>query len=116
MYHQCKTLCTLKDVRLLYATRLCIPDAIVVADQIVAGQKAHAKKRSKSLEQRANAIGRADALRSMANALGEWADEYLRKADAYGRRDEASVQRLENFDASILSFRQCFRKHRGLVT
>ncbi|GJX60364.1 hypothetical protein Tco_0291754, partial [Tanacetum coccineum] len=37
--HQCKTLCTLKDVKLLYATRLCIPDAIVAAHQIVADQK-----------------------------------------------------------------------------
>ncbi|GJZ03332.1 reverse transcriptase domain-containing protein [Tanacetum coccineum] len=52
-------------------------------------QKAHAEKRSKSLEQRANAMGRADALRSLANALDQWADEYLCKADAYGWRAEA---------------------------
>ncbi|GJZ39130.1 formin-like protein 5 [Tanacetum coccineum] len=38
--HQCKTLCTLRDVRLLYATRLCILDAIVAAHRIVANQKA----------------------------------------------------------------------------
>ncbi|GJU95471.1 callose synthase 2-like protein, partial [Tanacetum coccineum] len=44
---------------------------------------AHAEKRSKSLEQRADAMGRADALRSLANALDPWADEYLRKVDAY---------------------------------
>ncbi|GJU30955.1 ribonuclease H-like domain-containing protein [Tanacetum coccineum] len=76
--HQCKTLCTLKDVRLLYATRLCIPDAIVTAHQIVADQKTHVEKRSKLLEQRADAMGRADALRSLADALGRWADEYPR--------------------------------------
>ncbi|GJT94314.1 retrotransposon protein, putative, ty1-copia subclass [Tanacetum coccineum] len=35
---QCKTLCTLKDVRLLYATRLCIPNATAAADQIVVDQ------------------------------------------------------------------------------
>ncbi|GJV36120.1 IQ motif, EF-hand binding site containing protein [Tanacetum coccineum] len=37
--HQCKTLCTLKDVRLIYATRLCIPDAIVVTHQLVVNYK-----------------------------------------------------------------------------
>ncbi|GJT60730.1 hypothetical protein Tco_1004263 [Tanacetum coccineum] len=86
--HQCKTLCTLKDVRLLYATRLCIPDVIVMAHHIVADQKA-------------DAMGRADALRSLADALGRWADEYPRKADTYGRRTEASVQQVEKFDASM---------------
>ncbi|GJT81723.1 hypothetical protein Tco_1056065 [Tanacetum coccineum] len=35
-YRQCKDLSTLKDVRLLYATHLCIPHAIVAAHQIVA--------------------------------------------------------------------------------
>ncbi|GJS68998.1 elongation factor 1-beta [Tanacetum coccineum] len=64
--------------------------------------EAHAEKRSKSLEQRADTIGRADALRSLANALDQWADEYLRKADAYGWRAQPSVQRLEKFDKSIL--------------
>ncbi|GJX38022.1 beta-galactosidase 13-like protein, partial [Tanacetum coccineum] len=48
------------------------------------GVYAHAEKRSKSLEQRADTMGRDDALRSLANALDQWADEYLRKADAYG--------------------------------
>ncbi|GJV36948.1 importin beta-like SAD2 [Tanacetum coccineum] len=37
---QCKTLCSWKDVRLLNATRLCIPEAIVLAHQIVADKKA----------------------------------------------------------------------------
>ncbi|PWA56146.1 zinc finger, RING/FYVE/PHD-type [Artemisia annua] len=37
---QCKTLCTLKDVRLLYATRLRIPNATAAADQILADQMA----------------------------------------------------------------------------
>ncbi|GJQ96527.1 putative reverse transcriptase domain-containing protein [Tanacetum coccineum] len=37
---QCKTLCSWKDVRLLNATRLCIPKAIVPAHQIVADKKA----------------------------------------------------------------------------
>ncbi|GKD37829.1 hypothetical protein Tco_1258036, partial [Tanacetum coccineum] len=68
-------------------------------------QKAHVEKRSKSLEQLADAIGRADALRSLANALDQWTDEYLRKADAYGWLAEASVQRFENFDTSIMFFR-----------
>ncbi|GKA78601.1 hypothetical protein Tco_0785138, partial [Tanacetum coccineum] len=99
--HQWKILCTLKDVRLLYATRLCIPNAIVTAHQIVADQKTHVEKRSKLLEQRADAMGRANALRSLADALGRWADEYPRKADAYGRRTKASVQRVEKFNASM---------------
>ncbi|GKA33362.1 importin beta-like SAD2, partial [Tanacetum coccineum] len=37
---QCKTLCSWKDVRLLNATRLCIPEAIVPAHQIVVDKKA----------------------------------------------------------------------------
>ncbi|GJR98584.1 reverse transcriptase domain-containing protein [Tanacetum coccineum] len=58
---------------------------------------AHAKKRSKLMEQRDDAMVQADA-------LDQWADEYLRKADAYGWRAEALVQQLENFDTSILLF------------
>ncbi|GJW71566.1 hypothetical protein Tco_0128483 [Tanacetum coccineum] len=50
-------------------------------DIFTAHQAANSLK-SKSLEQRADAMGRADALRSMADALGRWADEYLLKADA----------------------------------
>ncbi|PWA60760.1 zinc finger, RING/FYVE/PHD-type [Artemisia annua] len=164
----CKTLCTLKDVRLLYATRLCIPNATAAADQIVADQmastrcfpyssageyaymdyelgrvlyaankrfdvlkrrvdvlgqqnvamrrqtkflnlKAHAEKQAKSLEQRAGAMGRADALRRRADVYGQLADKYLhkadafgRRADAYGRRAEALVQRHKRIDASVL--------------
>ncbi|GJT74156.1 peroxisome biogenesis protein 6 [Tanacetum coccineum] len=48
--------------------------------------------------------GRADVLQSLANALDQYADEYLRKrkADAYGWRAQPLVQRLEKFDKSIL--------------
>ncbi|PWA71077.1 zinc finger, RING/FYVE/PHD-type [Artemisia annua] len=178
---QCSTACTLKDVRLINATRLHIPDA-AASDQNVADEKsstrrfpynsagvkayrdyesgqllhasnkrsidlkrradvlgkqkvamkrltellnlkAHTEKQAKSLEQRADAMGRADALRCRADALGQWADEYLRKADAlrcradalgqwadeylrkadaFGWRAKALFQRLEKFDESIL--------------
>ncbi|PWA39274.1 E3 ubiquitin-protein ligase RFWD3 [Artemisia annua] len=178
---QCSTACTLKDVRLINATRLHIPDA-AASDQNVADEKsstrrfpynsagvkayrdyesgqllhasnkrsidlkrradvlgkqkvamkrltellnlkAHTEKQAKSLEQRVDAMGRADALRCRADALGQWADEYLRKADAlrcradalgqwadeylrkadaFGRRAKALFQRLEKFDESIL--------------
>ncbi|GKB71707.1 hypothetical protein Tco_0933119, partial [Tanacetum coccineum] len=78
--------------------------------------KGSCEKQSKSLEHMPDTMGRPDALQNLANALDQWADEYLRKANAYGWRVEGSVQRLENFDTSILFFRQCFREQRGLVT
>ncbi|GJX67851.1 hypothetical protein Tco_0303578, partial [Tanacetum coccineum] len=68
--------------------------------------KAHAEKRSKSLEQRADAMGRTDALRSLANALGQWADEYLRKSDAYGQRAEASISIGIELKESVKSQKQ----------
>ncbi|GKB59725.1 hypothetical protein Tco_0915911 [Tanacetum coccineum] len=83
---------------------------------LITDNKGSCGKRSKSLEQWTDAMERADALRSLANALDQWADEYLHKANTYSWRAEASVQRVENFDASILFLRQCFREHRGLVT
>ncbi|GKA75670.1 prolyl-tRNA synthetase associated domain-containing protein 1 [Tanacetum coccineum] len=77
---------TLKDVRLLYATRISIPNAIVADHQIVVDKTAPTRCfpynlciyglrigmdfaciEQKSLEQRADAMGRTDALRSLAN-------------------------------------------------
>ncbi|PWA94875.1 zinc finger, RING/FYVE/PHD-type [Artemisia annua] len=93
---ECFIYFSLKSVRLLSATRLCIP-----ADQkadVLARQKDAMKRRTELLNRRANAQQQAEALRCLADAekLAEAlqcrADEYLRKADAFGQQAKASRQ------------------------
>ncbi|GJX04752.1 zinc finger, RING/FYVE/PHD-type containing protein [Tanacetum coccineum] len=69
---RCNTLFALKDVRILYVNRLCIPtaddqkNAAMKWRTNLLNSKEYAERRAKALERRANAIGLADPLR--------WAD------------------------------------------
>nr|GFB46838.1 probable 6-phosphogluconolactonase 4, chloroplastic [Tanacetum cinerariifolium] len=67
----------------LHVQKVCLTS--LVKKTLIADNKSSCGKWSKSLEQRTDAMGRA------ANALDQWADEYLRKADTYSWRAEASV-------------------------
>ncbi|GJZ07076.1 hypothetical protein Tco_0540869 [Tanacetum coccineum] len=156
---QCKALCSLKDVRTLNATCLCIPaaDKGVVDPEIstrrfpfskqgmvkfrkfeigrrnfALKKRSDAKKRlagvvgwkndlmkcrtdlldrrasvlnlAKALEQRGGSLCRVDALRLRADALGRWADEYLRRPKACEGRVKALSERARAYNQRVKTF------------
>ncbi|GKA77899.1 zinc finger, RING/FYVE/PHD-type containing protein [Tanacetum coccineum] len=84
---------------------------------------AYVLKLAKAVEQQADSMRRADALRLRANTFGRQADEYLRRDKAFEGRGKALLRRIKAFDqrsnafsARFVFFNKAYEDFHGIAS